>query len=316
MIGFDPLLKVHSETLAHQTQYRLSMLGTVGDLVEDIVVRFGGTVNIDSDTEAIVTRRRGGSSANMAACVVRCGHAARFIGQVGDDAHGAALVASLESAGVDVVVRRQGRTGTIVVLVDHHGQRTMLSDRGDSSGLDRPDPSWLDGLSALHVPLYSLVVGSLASTSATLIRWAHDRHILVSIDASSVAIIEHFGVTRSIEMLQHLRPSVLLCNESEAACLGIGMTAGGDQSIASQLTVVKRGPDPASVMQPGRPAVQVAALGISHVRDTTGAGDAFAAGLLCGLVAGESPLEATQDGHRSAATTIAEISLSHPSDTL
>ena len=285
------------------------MIGTVGDLVEDIVVRLSGAVNVDSDTDSVVTRRRGGSAANMAAAVVRCGSATRFIGQVGDDALGAALIDALRAAGVDVVARRRGRSGTIVVLVDQNGQRTMLSDRGDSTDLDSPDPAWLDGLSALHVPLYSLVLGSLAATSGTLIRWAHDRDILVSIDASSVGVIEHYGVSRVIGMLQRLRPSVLLCNESEAACLGIGATDDSDQSIASLVTVVKRGANPASLMQPGQPVVQVPAIEVSHVRDTTGAGDAFAAGLLCALVAGESPLEATLAGHRSAVRTIAEISL-------
>ena len=122
------------------------MIGTVGDLVEDIVVRLGGTVNVDSDTESVVTRRRGGSAANVAAAVMRCGSAARFIGQVGDDAPGAALIDALRAAGVDVVARRRGRTGTIVVLVDQNGERTMLTDRGDSAGLDQPDPAWLDGL--------------------------------------------------------------------------------------------------------------------------------------------------------------------------
>ena len=71
------------------------MLGTLGDLVEDIVVRLGGPVNLASDTAAVVVRRRGGSAANMAVSAVRAGSAARFIGQVGEGANGDVLIASL-----------------------------------------------------------------------------------------------------------------------------------------------------------------------------------------------------------------------------
>lgn len=289
------------------------MLGTVGDLVEDIVVRLGGVVNVDSDTNAVVTRRRGGSAANMAVSVVRCGFAARFIGQVGDDSTGTALIESLQGDGVEVIGRRGGRTGTIVVLVDANGQRTMLTDRGDSTGLAQPHPTWLDGLTVLHVPVYSLVLGSLASTSATLIEWAHDRGIVVSIDASSVAVLQDYGVGRVIGLLEQLRPTVLLCNQSEAECLGL---RDSGRSVASLVTVVKRGAGPASVLQPGLPATQVPAFELRHVRDTTGAGDAFAAGFLCALVAGQTPSQAALAGHVSAARTISEKSVLHPSVTL
>src|SRR5690606_4920446 len=128
---------------------------------EDIAVRLAGPINVASDTRATIRRRRGGSAANAAVAVVRAGGAARFIGQVGDDPIGTALLATLEADGVDLAVRRAGHTGTIVVLLDHRGERTMLTDRGASPDLADPDPAWLDGLSVLHVPVYSLVEGAL-----------------------------------------------------------------------------------------------------------------------------------------------------------
>ena len=277
------------------------MLGTIGDLVEDIVVRLGGPVNMASDTKAVVVRRRGGSAANMAVSAVRAGTPARFIGRVGDDAHGDVLIDALRAEGVDVVVRRGGRLGTIVVLVDINGERTMLSDRGGCTDLDHPDPAWLDGLSTLHVPLYSLVVSPLAETTETLIGWAHERDITVSIDASSSAVIIEFGVQRTIKMLERLHPTVLLCNEMEAACLG---TAADPARIGAKVTVIKQGAGSALVMQPGISTVSVPTPPIEHVRDTTGAGDAFAAGFLAAFVAGDSPVAAAEVGHRSAAAAI------------
>jgi sugar/nucleoside kinase (ribokinase family) len=283
------------------------MIGTVGDLVEDIVVRLGGPVNEATDTEAHVVRRRGGSAANLAVSVVRAGHPARFIGQVGDDPQGAALVDQLRAEGIDVVARRGGRTGTIIVLLDHLGERTMLTDRGACTSLDHPDRSWLDGLTTLHVPAYSLVGEPLARTTATLIGWAHDRDIPVSVDASSSSLIEDFGADALLELLAELRPTVLLCNAAEADALGDGVDPAG---IGARLTVIKRGADPAVLLQPDQHRAEVPALVLEGVRDTTGAGDAFAAGLLVALAAGSNPVAAAMLGHQSAARAIAAASRS------
>ena len=297
-----------------------AMIGTVGDLVEDIAVRLDGPVNLASDTPAIIRRRRGGSAANMAVSVARHGGAARFIGQIGDDAIGTVLVEALQADGVEVVVRRGGRTGTIVVLVDAAGERTMLTDRGACADLADPDPAWLDGLSVLHVPMYSFTGGALATTAATLVDWARDRSILVSVDLSSAALIDSMGAAAMSALLARLRPDVVLANELEAAAFG------GPDAVAATagVAVVKQGARPALVHQRGDGAVGAAgtdgAVGwvevpvppVAVVSDTTGAGDAFAAGFLGALVAGAPPVDAARAGHRAAAVAIATVSSLEP----
>ena len=145
------------------------MLGTIGDLVEDVVVHLHGPINVASDTAATVLRRRGGSAANVAVAARRAGGAARFIGQVGDDPLGAILADALRAEGVDLALRRHGRSGTIVVMVDADGERTMLSDRAACTELDGADDGWLDGLTTLHVPVYSLAIEPLATTTIDLV---------------------------------------------------------------------------------------------------------------------------------------------------
>jgi sugar/nucleoside kinase (ribokinase family) len=290
-----------------------AMIGTVGDLVEDIAVRLDGPVNLASDTPAIIRRRRGGSAANMAVSVARHGGAARFIGQIGDDAIGEVMVAALRAEGVDVVVRRGGRTGTIVVLVDAAGERTMLTDRGACADLDDPDPAWLDGLRALHVPMYSFTGGALADTAATLVAWAHERSVVVSVDLSSVALIESMGAAAMRALLDRLRPDVVLANELEAAAFG-GLDA---MAAVADIAVVKQGARPALVhrrveVDGGAVWVEVAVPTVPVVRDTTGAGDAFAAGFLGALLAGVEPTEAARAGHRAAAAAIAAVSSLDP----
>lgn len=286
------------------------MIGTIGDLVEDVVVHLGGPINLASDTDASVTRRRGGSAANMAVNVALAGGEARFIGQVGDDALGARLVAELIASGVDPSVRQAGRSGTVVVLVDHLGERTMLSDRASCAELTDPDPRWLDGLHTLHVPVYSLLGEPLASTAATLIGWAHERSIRVSIDASSSAVLERQGRVEMLDLLTRLAPDVLLCNELEAASLG-----GAEMlaAIGLGLVVIKQGAGAAIVLhrqELGAVCVEhVPAVSLLDVRDTTGAGDAFAAGLLRALADGVNPVEATVFAHRVAANAIRRVSI-------
>ena len=68
--------------------------------------------------------------------------------------------------------------------------------------------------------------------------------------------------------------------------------------------MVKHGAGPAVVSRPDIGAVEVPAITVSGVTDTTGAGDAFAAGLLLALAAGADPVAAVQRGHEVAAEQV------------
>jgi sugar/nucleoside kinase (ribokinase family) len=277
------------------------VLVTIGDLVEDVVVHLGGPINVASDTDVVVTRRRGGSAANMAATTARLGHLARFVGQVGDDGTGETVVAALRAEGVDVRVQRGGRTGTIVCLVDTTGERTMLADRGACVDLGPLDPTWLDDAHTVHVPFYSLSTGTLAATTIALIGLAHERGVRVSLDASSVGVMAAMGHHAVVELVRFVRPDVVLCNEDEADFLG---ESCWPEELAAGLVIVKRGAEPASVRRADRSEVEVAAHRIGTVDDTTGAGDAFAAGFLVACSQGAEPEDAVAGGHSSAATLL------------
>lgn len=274
------------------------MIVTLGDVVEDVVVRLDGPLAHGTDTPSVILRRRGGSAANTAAMVAALGRPVRFVGVVGDDALGGRLLDDLVAARVDWRGQRRGRSASIVVLVHPDGERSMLTDRGDADALEPLDPTWLDDLTALHVPAYSLAVDPLATTATDAIADARRWGALVSIDVSSVDLIARQGPASVLARLDALRPDVVLANGDEFAALG-GAAVWTDAPHTPVL--VKRGPDPALVVR-GASIVEVPVPEPRHDGvDTTGAGDAFAAGVVVAMLDGADLVAATTAGHHAAA---------------
>jgi sugar/nucleoside kinase (ribokinase family) len=277
------------------------VLCTIGDLIEDVVVWLSAEPNLGTDTDSIIQRTRGGSAANVAMFAALTGTESRFIGQVGNDALGQQLCSSLQQAGVDVCVIAEGRTGSIVVLVQTNGERTFLTDRGVASHLSLVDASLMANVGILHVPSYSLVTEPLASTSLLYIKAAQSLGAVISLDASSTSVLEHFGVARYKSLIQSIQPQVFLCNEDEAGLLGVGATEG---MPGAALTVIKRGAHSTLAISQNNERSEVAVAPVANIVDTTGAGDAFAAGFLPTFVATNDVEAAITRGHAFAARVL------------
>ena len=243
------------------------MIVTLGDLLLDVIVRLSQPLAEGADADAATQLGPGGQAANVAAWIAELGGDARFVGKRADDEAGRTAAAGLERYGVDVrgpVV--SGRTGTVVSLVGVDGARTMASDRGVSPDLaaDELDPAWLDGCTHLHLPGYSLLRSPIDEAALRAAATAPR----LSVDLSSWSAIRDFGPERFRERLEQLRPAVVFANEDEERIIG-GPIAGTEW-------VLKRGPLGARFGDLELPAVPADAV------DSTGAGDALAAGYLVG----------------------------------
>ena len=218
---------------------------------------------------------------------------------MGDDATGELLLADLVAARVDVsFVRRGGRSGSIVVLVDEHGERSFLTDPGSARMLDDPDPGWLDEVDVLHVPFYSLIDEPMATTAQTVVGWAHAHGTAVSVDVSSTSALDAYGTRAAVATLERLGPTAVFANADEAATLGI------DAAVAGAITFVKHGAGPATLHLPDGASVAVPAPRLGPVADSTGAGDAFAAGVLTHPAWSADPVAACSSGHAAAAALL------------
>jgi sugar/nucleoside kinase (ribokinase family) len=240
----------------------------LGDLLLDVVVTGEGPIERAADSYSAITVGAGGQAANVAAWAVALGAEARLVTKRAADAVGRLLFAELAGRGVEVLgpeVSGEARTGVVVSLSGFGGERSMLTDRGVSPTLSEDElrPEWFSDCEWLHLPLYSLVEAPIRGAALA----ARGHAARASLDLSSVTVVRQLGKEEVGRLLALVRPEVAFATKEEASMVDLSTVA---------TVVTKLGQAGALVNGEMYSAPRGRAL------DTTGAGDAFAAGFLIG----------------------------------
>jgi sugar/nucleoside kinase (ribokinase family) len=252
-------------------------LVVLGDLMVDVVTRTSGPLARGSDTPSDISLQGGGSAANVAAWAAWLGTPVTLVCRVGDDERGRAAIAELRGVDVRATVDPERPTGTCVVLVEPGGERTMLPDPGANDG---PLPEIPLG-DHLHVVGYALLRDGPRAGALAAIERAGAAGMTVSVDPSSWALMRPGAIPAVDLQLPNEEEAQRLPSDAEMVVkLGAGGARWGDVHV------------------PAEPV---------EVIDTTGAGDAFAAGFLTARLGGAGPREALAEGCRVAARAVAQV---------
>ncbi|MFN2518375.1 MAG: carbohydrate kinase family protein [Jatrophihabitantaceae bacterium] len=281
----------------------------LGDLMMDVLARLPGPLALGSDTPAPVGIYSGGSAANTAAWLVRAGLPTTFIGRVGDDALGRRAMDELAAAGIDLAVSVDPvrPTGTCIVLVDADGERTMVPSAGANAGLGEValPPELFAAQPLLHVSGYALFLSDSRPAALGALAQARAASCPISVDAASAAPLAQVGAS---QFRSWIGPGVLLfANLDEARVLtGCTEPTAAARRVAQQSgeAIVKCGAG-AAVWSDGTDVLEVPAGGTVSI-DSTGAGDAFAAGVLAARAAGGDIAASLRAGHALAAQAISQ----------
>jgi sugar/nucleoside kinase (ribokinase family) len=254
----------------------------------------------------------GGSAANTMCGIASFGGSAAYLGKVTDDELGKAFGHDLLAVGVQF---RPGHhtnevpTGRCIIVVTPDAERTMNTYLGASSllGVDDLDVDAIAAGKVLYMEgyLYDRPEAKAAFRHAAAV--AHEAGRMVSLTLSdSFCVDRHRDDFRSLVTDE---VDLLFGNESEL--IALYETETFDEAVAElrnhcQLAAITVGPK-GSIILNGHERLDVPAVPVRRVIDTTGAGDLYAAGFLHGLTTGRPLDECGRLGSLAAAEVISHV---------
>ena len=263
---------------------------TLGDINVDIIAHFDQYPAKGEDALARATEIHcGGSAANTAMALARLGVETSLISRVGPDSWALKALSCLDEAGVDPQGLQRdpaAMTGMMYVVVTSDGERTILGHRGANVFTDPAQihEEHIAGAIVLHLSGYALLAEPQRSAALLALEIACRHSLTVSLDpgmtVSKVALDEMRALLPAVDILlpSLAEAQALAGMRTPEDCLGVlrqwgvqvvGLKLGRDGCLV--------GSDSGLIRVPGF-AVEA--------RDSTGAGDSFAAGFIAGFLGG------------------------------
>jgi fructokinase len=250
----------------------------------------------------------GGSVANSCAVAAGLGARVAYIGKVAQDALGAAFRSDIEAIGVNFpteALTGGAPTARCLILVTPDGQRTMNTFLGACVALDASDvhPHFVAqaAITYLEGYLFDPPAAQAAFYKAAEAAHAAGRQVALSL-SDAFCVNRHRDAFRKL-VAGHV--DILFANEVEITSLYETNTfeLAAEAARADVGLAVLTRSENGSVILRGNETVTVPAEPATVV-DTTGAGDAYAAGFLAGLTQGKTLAECGRIGSIAAAEVI------------
>lgn len=282
----------------------------IGDVVTDVVALHDSPVMSGTDTAADIVLRPGGSGANTASWAAHLGADVRLLARLGYDSsewHTTELI----KTGVRPHVRVDPHhpTAIVIAMVDRTGERSFLTNRGAGGQISAEDwdGSLLDGVGRLHLSGYTLFAEPGLRLARLAMAEARAAGVAISMDPASTGFLNEFGIDR---FLRESTPADLIIpNRDEALLLTGAPTPQRAAELLSErygTAIVKLGPQGALAASDG--TVTAVTAGVpADVVDSTGAGDAFAAGYLTARLNGAGEGQSLEAGCRAGAECVALV---------
>lgn len=268
------------------------------------------------DGETIVKERRqagGGSAANTVYGLARLGLSCGMVGAIGDDSEGNDLIRELAIAGVDIsgiAMKRGTPTGEALCLSDAQSNRSIYVSPGANSKLTRADIP-LSLISSARLVHISSFVDPVQKQVTRAVVKALPAEVILSFSPGSIYARE--GMNSIQELIS--RTNILFLNREELQTLTGSDIPDGAKVLAEMgcgtvVVTLGGGDSPvAAYVRDGDKAFMVAAprpRGFTPV-DSTGAGDAFAAGYIWGHLSGKEPGVCGSLGHTMAVFALSGV---------
>jgi len=279
----------------------------VGDVALDVVATHTGSVVHGGDVRASIALTTGGAGANTAAWLAYSGTEPVLVARVGDDVAGRRASEELTTAGVRCAFNIDPTAATccVVVLVDGDGQRSMLPDRGAGKNLVPADldPALLADARHLHLSGYVLLDESSRDAGVAMLAAARAAGLTTSVDPQAAALI-----TDPALFVEEVRGvDLLLPNLDELSALTGSREPASAVRLLDAVGAVAVTTGAAGASWVSRDGVVSVPSTPSECVDSTGAGDAFDAGLLAALLDGRSPEECLRAGTRLGAEAVTQV---------
>jgi sugar/nucleoside kinase (ribokinase family) len=257
----------------------------IGDLMLDVVAQIPTSpheLHLGNDTRTIISTHGGGAAGNTASWLAVLGNDVTMVGRIGNDTAGSAITAEFDALGISYgnIVKEGLHTGVVVCLVDPSGERTMLADNGANAGLEVSDLPALDGVAAIYLSGYAPLAPLSRVGVLEMVRIINSRGIPIIFDPATVGGMQGVPVAEILSWCALM--DTVIMNEEEAIYLSGLSDLESALNFFIELTpraIIKRGSAGAIGLERGGQIISVAAK-TSAMVDTTGAGDAFAAGFI------------------------------------